>query len=1059
MTSIRPMRFVSLHSHSTFSTGDGYELPKTHVKRIKELGMKALGLSEHGNVSSWVDLEIACEKEGIDPIFAIEIYFGRPGVRPKTHMILIAMNEVGLQNINRIVTKSWQQFYYSPTVYWEDLVRWNEGIIALSGCADSALSCELLGGKWFGPKTLEPEDGAIQRAIRGVRRFQKVFGDRYYLEVQRFPRLPRTCVLNPILAQISRDTGVPLVATADVHYPYPNQNEIQRILHAADRGKDVETTDAGWEYDILLTYPLSDREMLNDLQGTGLTLDEAKTAILSTESIAERCKGLRLPKAPPPSFGVADPENVLREWISLGWKYRIQTNEYMQEHIDEYKARVKHEYETICAREGFADYFLMVSDIITWAKSQVIAVGPGRGSSAGSVVCYLLQITEIDSMQFPMLFERFLDPSRTDPPDIDIDFEDERRDEIFTYAANKYGTEYVANIINFTRYLGKSSLDDIERVYHLPKWKTDAIKGKLIERPEGHPRFFNTLEDTFNTFAEVRQLVEETPEYAYAPRLERNLKNFNVHAAGMVISRVPINQISAMYQREINGIVRQGIAYDKRGAAYLGLLKIDALSLITMGEIAGICKAAGMKLEDLYRVPLNDERTLQAFRNGDIMGIFQFEGITTRRILKAVQPTNFMHLADVNALARPGADDKGYIRNKDSGELPDFAHEIIRQHTTQWPNTYGVITYEEQILMVLRDLGGFAPAELNRMRKIIHDKLGSTAFNEYYERFIKGCAAHGLSKDTAESVWNGMVSASGYAFNIAHSVSYAHIGYWQQYLKIHHTAEFYAKKLSRCPSDDKGKVRRGKFIQEAGRHGIEVLPPSLIYSGHDWTLAKTSKGQIITAGFQSIDGIGPKTAQNIIDWREALVKDDARIDELDWEDLEEVKGIGKKTIQKIVDFVNDDDPFGVQKVSKTLNKIRQQFKRGEFVGVPVPTHYSIDIPTDGSTVCYIGILRSKKYYDAVEQLQKRTAEELEYDDALQQISDNHLLKYVSLSVEDEYGEVVKVSVNRWDYPKFAKQVTSAKINRDVIVAQGKSSDFGGLSIRTKSLTVLNPESE
>ena len=300
------MKFVSLHSHSTFSTGDGYGPPEIHVKRIKDLGGNALAMTEHGNVSSWVALEKACEMFGIEPIFGIEIYFGKPKLRPKTHMILLAMNEVGLQNINRIVTKSWQQFYYSPTVYWEDLVKWNEGIIALSGCADSALSCTLLGGKWFGDKTLEPADGAIQRATRGVERFKSVFGDRYYLETQRFPGLERTCVLNPILAEISSDTGVPIVATADVHYPFPDENTIQRILHAADRGKDVETTDAGWEYSILLTYPQSDKEILNDMIGTGLTMEQAKESVLNTERIALRCNGLRLPKAPRPQYRIGE---------------------------------------------------------------------------------------------------------------------------------------------------------------------------------------------------------------------------------------------------------------------------------------------------------------------------------------------------------------------------------------------------------------------------------------------------------------------------------------------------------------------------------------------------------------------------------------------------------------------------------------------------------------------------------------------------------------------------------------------------------------------------------
>lgn len=745
---------------------------------------------------------------------------------------------------------------------------------------------------------------------------------------------------------------------------------------------------------------------------------------------------------------MGDHLELFKFWIEQGWKYRLSYDEHMKTHVAKYKSRLKHEVDMI-VEKNFVDYFLIVSDLIRWAKDHDIAVGPGRGSSAGSLVCYLLRITEINPMLYPMLFERFLDPTRNDEPDIDIDFESDRRDEVFVYATNKYGHEYVANILNFTRYLGRSSLDDIERVYHLPKWKIEAFKSKLLERPEGHPRFSNSIEDTINTFSEIRELVAEQPEIGYAIRLEGNIRNFNVHAAGMVVSAVPLAEICATYEREINGVVRQGIPYDKRGAAYVGLLKIDALSLITMGEIAAICKAANMNLLDLYRVPLDDEQTLKAFRDGDIMGIFQFEGITTRRILKAVQPTTFMHLADVNALARPGADDKQYIANKNSGDEIAYIHPIMREHL-DW--TYGTVVYEEQILMILRDLGGFAPAELNKMRKVIHDKLGSSQFNVYYERFVKGCAAHGLSEDTARKIWDGLVSASGYAFNIAHSVSYAHIGFWQQYLKIHFPAEFYTQKLTKCPSDDKGKVRRGKFIQEAGRHGIDVLPPNLLHSGYDWTLTEINGVPTILAGFEAIDGIGPKTTQNIINWRKANEEEFGMDDFFpEWEDLIDVKGIGQKTIDKILDFVQDDDPFGVQKVAKTLKRVRAL----DFL--PRQTHISIDLPKEPERVCYIGILRRKKYYDAVEQLQKRTTGELSYDDALQQIKDPHLLKYATLEVEDEYGEVVKVSVNRWDYPKLAQRITKAKINRDVVVAQGLSSDFGGISIRTKNLTVINPE--
>lgn len=754
--------------------------------------------------------------------------------------------------------------------------------------------------------------------------------------------------------------------------------------------------------------------------------------------------------------------DLFRFWIEQGWRYRRRHNQRMKTHAAEYKSRLAHEVKMI-EEKDFVNYFLMVSDLVRYAKDSGIAVGPGRGSSAASLVCYLLRITEIDPMQYPMLFERFLDPTRLDEPDIDIDFEDDRRGEVFTYAASKYGESKVSNIGTFTRYKGRNSLDDIARVYHIPSWKIEAIKGKLLERAEGHPRSSKTLVDTYDSFSDINELVSQTPELNYAARLEGNLRGFGVHAAGMVISAIPLDNICATYQREIAGRKGSSIAFDKYDAAYLGLLKIDALSLQTMGMIAKVVELAGISLEELYRVPLDEPNVMEAFRAGDVLGIFQFEGLTTRRILRKVKPTTFQHLSDVNALARPGADDKTYVWNKnnfgDKNIQMEFLHSIMQQHLS-W--TYGVVVYEEQILMILRDLGGFEPAELNRMRKIIHDKLGSTAFNEYFNRFIKGAAAHGLSETTAESIWNGMVSASGYAFNIAHSVCYAHIGYWQMWLKINYPAEFYTGQLLKC-SDD---VRRGKIIQEAQRRGIDVDPPSLLDSQQDWTLVEDLertddfiKGRKrIVAGLTAVAGIGPKTAENIISWREQKTTEFG-IDDFfpEWSDLIEVKGIGSKTISTIVKFCESSDPFGINEMNRILDKIRSNFAKDMISGIMAPTHISIDIPVDREMVSYIGILRRVKFYDAVEQLQKRiTGEELSYEEALERLEDPHLLKYVALDVEDEYGETVKVRVSRWVYPKFRELIQGLKINRDVIVAQGFSSDFGGISIQIKNMIAINP---
>lgn len=762
---------------------------------------------------------------------------------------------------------------------------------------------------------------------------------------------------------------------------------------------------------------------------------------------------------------------LFRFWIECGWKYRRKHNPRMTSNIKEYRSRLKYEIKII-EQQGFIDYFMMVSDLVRWAKDNGIAVGPGRGSSAASLVCYLLRITEIDPMQYPMLFERFISPDRTDVPDIDVDFEDTRRDEVFAYAAEKYGQDRVANIINFVRYKARNSLDDVARVYHIPKWKVDTIKGKLLERSEGHPRALKVLEDTRDSFSEVADIFKEQQNSAGrglpdAMLLEGNYRGLNVHAAGMVIGSAPLNEFTATYQREIDGQIRWGIAYDKRDATYLGLLKIDVLSLHTMGMIAEVCRWTqklygdkGITLEELYRIPLDDEQVLEAFRKGDALGIFQFEGPATRRILKLVKPTRFMHLADVNALSRPGADDKAYIAVKeaiDSGfqSGPDpKAHKVIDKHLEF---TYGEIVYEEQILQVLRDLGGFQPEELNKLRKVIHDKLGSGAFNEFYKRFESGCAAKGLKADVAQEIWATMATASGYAFNIAHSVSYAHIGYWQMYLKIHYAAAFYAGQLLKC-SDD---LRRTKLIQEALRHSIEVRPPNLLYSQDNWDVVDIEGQRVIVAGFNSIPGIGPKTSANIVKWRDSMVFiDEEIIDEdglgLEWEHLTEVKGIGPKTIQKIVGFCESDDPFGVHKTKRILDGIRQAYQEGELPGVIAPTHLSVDITPDRELVTFMGIVRGKKYYDAVAQLQKRTTEDLTYEEARAQLDDPHLLKYVAIDLEDEYNEPIRVRISRWKYPDYAAQVTHLKVDSDVVVVQGHSSDFGGISIQTKELIVLEP---
>ena len=320
------MKYVSLHSHSTFSYGDGFGPVKDHVERVASLGMTALALTEHGNLSSHAQLEKAANVAGIKPIFGCELYVAPPKEARKCHQTVLAMNEEGLRNLNRIVTISWKNFYRWPTVHWDVLKEYSDGLAVLSGCADSVLSCTLLGGKSYGDKRLEYDDQHFKRARRVIERYQEVFGERYFLEVQRFPGLDRTCVLNPAFAELSEITGSRLVASSDVHYPFPTDNTMQTILHAAHRGSTVEKTEASWEYDILLTYPLSDEEIRGQLRATGLTKDQAEEAIRNTARIAEACN-VELPKNEPIRFPLPKNDSVrtipagelIRQWLNEGW--------------------------------------------------------------------------------------------------------------------------------------------------------------------------------------------------------------------------------------------------------------------------------------------------------------------------------------------------------------------------------------------------------------------------------------------------------------------------------------------------------------------------------------------------------------------------------------------------------------------------------------------------------------------------------------------------------------------------------------------------------------------
>ena len=468
-----------------------------------------------------------------------------------------------------------------------------------------------------------------------------------------------------------------------------------------------------------------------------------------------------------------DSLDIYWNWLRQGWNHRVSSNKYMQEEPQKYIDRLYYETDTLVPR-GFIDYFLMLSHLVRWAKDSQIPVGPARGSAAASLVCYVLRITEVDPLQHPhMLYERFIDPKRLDLPDVDLDFADDRRDEVRKEAVRVFGESRVGNIGNFTRYRGKNSIDDVARVYNIPDWETEIIKNLIIERSGGDSRQSDSLQDTLDMFPKAAEVVERFPQLQLATRLEGNYRGLGVHAAGLVISNQPITDTCAMYSKESSGRPVQVLAYDKKDAEYLGMLKADLLGLSTMGMIGIALDIIGMDLEDLYRIPLDEPTTIAAFNRNDVTGIFQFEGRATRLVCGDVKPESFQELADINALSRPGPLFSGmtaqYVEVKHGRAQIEKLHPIVDE-LTGW--THGQIVYQEQVLTIIRDLGGFPVQRVGDIRKIISQKLGEASFQAMWEEFRDGAKRlHGVEEELALRIWRFMITSATYSFNVAHCVT------------------------------------------------------------------------------------------------------------------------------------------------------------------------------------------------------------------------------------------------------------------------------------------------
>lgn len=1031
----RTMGYVSLHHHSTYSYQDGFALPSAHVRRAAELGMPALAMTEHGNVSSHAKLAKAAEEFGVHPIFGCELYTGAVNddrTQRKNHLTILAEDEEGYRNLLRVVSQGWSDYYYEPTVSGDVLAQHKSGLIVLSGCTGSLLSTSLIGGK-----NVPVEEASYQRAKNVAKRFKKVFGDSYYLECQMFPELENVRTINQAWERMSKELDIPLVATGDCHYTVPDESEMQIILHSLGRHKSMEDLQRDWGYDVPLCPPMTDEIVMERLRGTGLSLRAAQEAMWNTVEIAGRCNAtiprmdtIRFPLPP----GFTTTKEYMWYLLREGWKFR---NMNRMKNVRDSEGRTPAEriaYEMdIIESKDFMDYFLVVSDIIIWAKENGVAVGPARGSSAASLVCYLLRITEVNPMEFPtMIVERFIDYERADLPDIDTDFDDDYRYRVFEYAAQKYGRENVGKIGTFTYFKSKNSLDDVAYVHRVPKGAVETVKELLLERSSGDLRSSATIEDTVEQFEEAQKVFDDYPAMWKATELEGNVKGMSTHAAGLVVATRPITDVCAVYtkpdkkggvQVDEYGNPMEVVSFDKYDAEEYNLLKIDVLGLANMGMIRILCELTGHTLQDVYDLPLTDQETLRGFQENDCVGIFQYDGWAMRSVNGSLKPENFDEVAAVNALARPGPlhsnASSEYVEVKRGQREPSIQHPLLDPIVAP---TRGQIIYQEQILRILREIGGFSWTHVSTIRKIISKKIGEQAFNRSKDEFLDGAVERGVDRETAQSIWGACITAGGYAFNIAHCISYGMIGYWTMYFKRHYPQAFYVAALRKLPEE-----KLLTILRDAIKHGVTILPPDPNDSGITWAPVGTDS---IRGGLAQIPGIGEKMGAVIIEDREE------RGPFADWSELERVKGIGPSKMETIRAFCERDDPFDIFTLQRRIDRITHEIKHGKLsqYRLPAPTHKTEDIPMERGNdieVVWIGTVHSRNLRDLFEVNFGKTGEALD----ISTVRRPDLPEWVIMYGEDETDQM-SITVDRFKYPKFREMVWGIDLDHDLILVRG-----------------------
>ncbi len=867
------MKFTHLHVHSHYSLLDGLAKIDDLVNRAKELNMDSLALTDHGVLYGAIEFYKKAKKAGIKPIIGAELYiapegrhFKRPNIdRERWHIVALVKNKIGYLNLIQLITKSHLEgFYYKPRVDKGLLREHSDGLIAMSACLHGEISQTILAGD-------------VKNAERIALEYQDIFGPgNFYLELMPHYNLEGQKKVNETLKKISKNTGIPVVATNDIHYINPDDAEAQETLMC------IQTNHIITDKDRLI---MDDNFSLKSQEEMTGAFKDCPEAIENTQKIVSQCNlEIELGKIELPNFFLPEKEKTADSYLKklcdkgLEKRYKKTTSEI--------KERLAYELDVI-KKTGFASYFLIVQDFVNWAKDNGIVVGPGRGSVGGSLVAYLLNITSIDPLKYNLLFERFLNPERISMPDIDLDFADIRRDEVIDYVEQKYGQEHVAQIITFGTMAARAVVRDVGRALgytysfcdQLAKaipfsWSLEEALQKVPELKEG-----------YETDSQTQRLID------LAKKLEGCARHSSTHACGVVITKNKIDNYTPRQKasQDDETIVTQ---YEMHAIEDLGLLKMDFLGLknLTIIENAvNLIKELRNEEINIDDIALDDKKTFELFQKANTTGVFQLESSGMKRYLAQLKPTKLEDIIAMVALFRPGPMQliPEFIARKHGKQTISYIHPKLEPILK---NTYGIAVYQEQLLQIVRDLAGFSLSEADVLRKAVGKKI-KKLLDEQAEKMITGMIKNKIEKRTAQRIWEFVEPFARYGFNRSHATCYALIGYQTAYLKAHYIAEFMTALMN---SEQNDIERIAILVEEARKEGIDVLPPDINESLESFTLIPP---KAIRFGLAAIKNVGKNVVETIVEERK---KNGSYKSTGDFLNRVESKDLNKKSLESLI---------------------------------------------------------------------------------------------------------------------------------------------------------------